>query len=133
MEDGPLSELEKSVAERTHLLAQSGRLLDKLVADLSAARLELERRDATAAASQDEQRALQERIKEVTETRGQGSVCLTAYQIKAYQGEVHRTSDNLHVRRFRHARKRVSSRTYALLVSFRISGPACRKDRAVRV
>lgn len=70
LEDGPLPELERSVAERKHLLAQSGRLLDKLVADLGAARLELERREGAAIASQKEQKALQERIKEVKEMRG---------------------------------------------------------------
>jgi len=65
LEDGPLQELEKSVAERKHLLAQSGQLLDKLVEDLGGARLELERREGAATASQKEQKALEERIKEV--------------------------------------------------------------------
>ncbi len=70
LEDGPLPELEASVAERKHLLGQSGRLLDELVADLGAARLELERREGAATTSQEEQKALQKRIKEVKEMRG---------------------------------------------------------------
>lgn len=65
LEGGPLPELEKSVAERKHLLAQARRLLDKLVSDLAAARLEVERRDGAAASSQGELEKLRERMVEV--------------------------------------------------------------------
>lgn len=71
-----MSELEKSVAERKHLLAQARQLLDKLVSDLAAARLELERMDGAVASSQSELKKLRERIvvvrrrEEVVKRRG---------------------------------------------------------------
>lgn len=66
LEGGPLPELEKSVSERRHLLAQANQLLDKLVSDLGATRLELERRDGAVASSQSGLNILQERIVEVS-------------------------------------------------------------------
>lgn len=65
LEDGPLPELEKSVAERKHLLAQARQHLDRLVSDLGSGRLELERRDGAVASSQSELKKLRERTTEV--------------------------------------------------------------------
>eukprot|EP00903_Cladosiphon_okamuranus_P005634 g5600.t1 len=64
LEGGPLPELEKSVAERRHLLEQAGLLLDKLVSDLGAAQLELEHREGEIASTQSSLNILQERIVE---------------------------------------------------------------------
>ena len=65
LEGGPLPELEKSVAERKHLLAQARQLLDTLVSDLATARLEVERRDGAVASSQGVLKKLRERMEEV--------------------------------------------------------------------
>lgn len=65
LEGGPLPELEKSVAERKHLCAQARQLLDRLVSDLAAARLELERRNGAVASSEGELEKLRERIAKV--------------------------------------------------------------------
>lgn len=77
LEGGPLPELERSVAERKHLLAQARQLLDKLASDSAAARLELERRDGAVVSSQSELKKLRERIVEVRQMKNiRGDPCL---------------------------------------------------------
>lgn len=74
LEEDLLPELEKCIAERKRTLALAGTLLDNLVSDASAARVEMEKRDGVAASSHKELQALQRRIVEVgvREEKGRG-------------------------------------------------------------
>lgn len=65
MENGPLAELEKSTTERKRRLAKAREKLDTLMLDLTATRLEMERRDAATASSRDGLESLRKRVVEV--------------------------------------------------------------------
>lgn len=62
LEDGPLPELESSIAEQKQLFAKDSQVLDKLLSVLGAARLKMERGDGAETSSGNELKALQERI-----------------------------------------------------------------------
>ncbi|CAM9130156.1 unnamed protein product, partial [Ectocarpus sp. 12 AP-2014] len=65
LEEDLLPELEKCIAERKRTISHAGTLLDNLVSDASAARVEMETRDGVAASSRKELQDLQRRIVEM--------------------------------------------------------------------
>lgn len=74
LEEDLLPELEKCIAERKRTLSQAGTLLDNLVSDASAARVEMDKRDGVAASSKKELQDLQRRLVEVGGTGRKGAL-----------------------------------------------------------
>lgn len=65
LENGPISELEKTIAARKKLEDQSRETLERLISDFDVAKIELEERQATAKASSDDAEEIRRKIAKV--------------------------------------------------------------------
>lgn len=65
LEQGPLQELEKSVAEQKHTIAKASTVLEKLVSDARVVRLQMEASEKATKSAHEELKATQEKIHQV--------------------------------------------------------------------
>lgn len=65
LENGPISELEKTIAARKKLEDQARETLQRLMSDLDVAKIELEERQATAKASSDNAEEIRRKVAKV--------------------------------------------------------------------
>lgn len=65
LENGPIFELEKSIAARKKLEDQARETLKRLMSDLDVAKIELERRQATAKASREDVEEIRRKVAKV--------------------------------------------------------------------
>ncbi|CAM9141448.1 unnamed protein product [Scytosiphon promiscuus] len=92
LEQGPLQELEKSVAERKQMIVKAGAVLDKLVANAKVVRLEMKTSNKAVENTRNELKTLQEKVDEIDAESAKLREHCTTQQALASSLEARRTA-----------------------------------------